>query len=66
MSMKAVGASIRIFDLLDRIPDVPTENGDVLYQLDGSKLIINEMMQYKRNFELAWKGYNIHIVSFQG
>lgn len=53
MSMKAVGASIRIFDLLDRIPDVPTENGDVLYQLDGSKLIINEMMQYKRNFELA-------------
>lgn len=53
MSMKAVGASIRIFDLLDRIPDVPTENGDVLYQLDGSKLIINEMMQNKRNFELA-------------
>lgn len=53
ISMKAVGASIRIFDLLDRIPDVPTENGDVLYQLDGSKLIINEMMQYKRNFELA-------------
>lgn len=33
--MQAVGASIRIFDLLDRIPDVPTENGDVLYQLDG-------------------------------
>lgn len=42
MSMKAVGASIRIFDLLDRIPDVPTENGDVLYQLDGSKFNNNK------------------------
>ncbi|XP_061197341.1 uncharacterized protein LOC133205527 [Saccostrea echinata] len=33
--MQAVGASIRIFDLLDRVPDVPTENGEVLYHMNG-------------------------------
>ena len=37
--MKAVGASIRIFDLLDRAPTVATENGAVMSQLDGRKFL---------------------------
>ena len=38
LSLQAVGASIRIFDLLDRVPKVPNENGDVYDPMDGSKL----------------------------
>lgn len=33
--MQAVGASVRIFDLMDRVPKVPNEGGDVYHQLDG-------------------------------
>ncbi|WAR03574.1 ABCB1-like protein [Mya arenaria] len=33
--MQAVGASVRIFDLMDRKPKVPNEKGEILAQLDG-------------------------------
>ena len=36
--LQAVGASIRIFDLLDRVPKVPNEGGDVYDPMDGRKL----------------------------
>ncbi|XP_048730386.2 ABC transporter B family member 1-like [Ostrea edulis] len=44
--MQAVGASIRIFDLLDRIPDVPTENGEVLYEMSGRVEFQNVFFTY--------------------
>lgn len=33
--MQAVGASVRIFDLMDRVPKVPNEDGDKYDQLNG-------------------------------
>ena len=35
--MQAVGASVRIFDLFDRKPDVPCEGGMQLVNIDGGK-----------------------------
>ncbi|KAK3587257.1 hypothetical protein CHS0354_034401 [Potamilus streckersoni] len=34
--MQALGASVRIFDLLDRQPEVPNEDGMILPEMDGS------------------------------
>ena len=37
--LQAVGASVRIFDLMDRVPKVPNEGGDIYHQMDGSKSV---------------------------
>ena len=36
--LQAVGASVRIFDLMDRKPIVPIEDGEILPNLDGREL----------------------------
>jgi ABC-type multidrug transport system fused ATPase/permease subunit len=44
--MKAVGASVRIFELLDRVPEVPCQGGDKPIDFDGSISFHNVRFTY--------------------